>query len=114
MLLLLYSCLGFAHWMPRNQWVFEAPAGTETVEVRGPLIADMGHALRAAALAGLGIILQPRILLQQDIEDRLLVPLLPGWRHAARAMHILTAPDRRRTRKLESFVEFVTRRFPPR
>jgi hypothetical protein len=28
-------------------------------------------------------------------------------------MHILTAPDRRRTRKLGSFVDFIARRFPP-
>lgn len=64
------------------------------------------------ALSGLGI-LQPRMLLQQDIDQGLLVPLLPEWRHSVRPMHILTAPDRRRTRKLESLVEFLVARFPP-
>jgi len=39
---------------------------------------------------------------------------MPEWRHAARPMHILTAPDRRRTRKLGSFVDFIAQRFPPR
>ena len=63
-----HACLGFAHWLPRNQWHFEGPEGTRTVEVRGPLTVNMGHALRMAALAGLGIILQPRILLQDDID----------------------------------------------
>ena len=50
--------------MPRNQWLFEGPEGIEAVEVHGPLTVTMGHALRMAALAGLGIILQQRILLQ--------------------------------------------------
>jgi DNA-binding transcriptional LysR family regulator len=109
-----HACLGFAQWMPRGQWIFDGPEGTIAVEVRGPLTVNMGHALRMAALAGLGIILQPRILLQDDIEQGLLVPLLPQWRHAARPMHILTAPDRRRTRKLSSFVDFIAERFPPR
>lgn len=109
-----HACLGFAHWLPRNQWQFEGPGGTTTVGVSGPLTANMGHALRMAALAGLGIILQPRILLQDDIEQGRLAPLLPQWRHAARPMHILTAPDRRRTRKLGSFVDFIVRRFPLR
>lgn len=109
-----HACLGFAHWMPRNQWTFEGLEGSVSVEVHGPLVVNMGHALRAAALNGLGIILQPRILLQDDIEKGLLIPLLPEWRHSARPMHILTAPDRRRTRRLESFVEFMVERFPPR
>ncbi|MCP8896303.1 LysR family transcriptional regulator [Shinella daejeonensis] len=110
-----HACLGFAHWAPRNQWSFEGPdKTTETVEVHGPLTVNIGHALRMAALAGLGIILQPRILLQDDIDAGLLVSLLPDWRHAARPMHILTAPDRRRTRKLASFVEFIAQRFPLR
>lgn len=110
-----HVCLGFAHWAPRNEWIFEGPDGArETVEVHGPLTVNIGHALRAAALTGLGIILQPRILLQDDIDEGLLVPLMPEWRHAARPMHILTAPDRRRTRKLGSFVDFIAQRFPPR
>ncbi|MGE4340202.1 MAG: LysR substrate-binding domain-containing protein [Pigmentiphaga sp.] len=108
-----HDCLGFAHWTPRNQWLFEGPGGAETVEVRGPLIVNMGHALRAAALAGLGIILQPRMLLQDDIDLGRLVPLLSGWRHTVRPMNILTAADRRRTRKLESLVDFIAQRFPP-
>lgn len=109
-----HDCLGYAYWLPRGEWVFEGPDGaTETVTVQGPLTANMGHALRMAALGGLGIILQPRILLQDDLDQGLLLPLLPDWRHAARPMHVLTAPDRRRTRKLGSFVDFLARRFPP-
>lgn len=109
-----HDCLGYAYWMPRDQWEFEGPDGrTETVAVKGPLTANMGHALRMAALGGLGIVLQPRILLENDLDRGLLVPLLPEWHHAARPMHVLTAPDRRRTRKLGSFVDFITRRFPP-
>lgn len=109
-----HDCLGYAYWMPRDQWEFEGPDGTtETVVVQGPLTANMGHALRMAAIGGLGIVLQPRILLQDDLDRGALVALLPEWRHAARPMHVLTAPDRRRTRKLGSFVDFLTRRFPP-
>jgi DNA-binding transcriptional LysR family regulator len=111
--LVAHVCLGFAHWLPRDRWLFHGPHGEiEAVEVNGPLTADMGHALRVAALGGLGIILQPRILLEGDIAAGRLVPLLPGWTHAARPMHVLTAPDRRRTQKLSSFVEFIARRFP--
>lgn len=106
-----HACLGFAHWVPRNQWQFIGQDGSQTVEVSGPLSTNMGHALRAAALNGLGIILQPRILLQRDIDRGALVELLPAWRHAARPMHLLTAADRRRTRTLQSLVDFLVERF---
>lgn len=109
-----HDCLGLAHWLPRGQWEFDGPDGPETVQVSGPFVANMGHALRAAGIAGLGIVLQPRMLLEHDIDEGRLVQLLPQWRHASRPMHILIAPDRRRTRKLASFVEFITGRFPPR
>ena len=108
-----HHCLGYAHWTPRNHWIFDGPGGIQSVKVSGPFVVNMGHALRTAALSGLGIILQPRMLLQHDIDQGHLIQLLPEWHHTVRPMYILTAPDRRRTRKLESLVEFIVERFPP-
>jgi DNA-binding transcriptional LysR family regulator len=91
-------------------YIARRPAPQRPADLAGHACLGFAH---WAALGGLGIILQPRILLQDDIDRGLLVALLPEWRHAARPMHILTAPDRRRTRKLGSFVDFIARRFPP-
>ena len=53
---------------PEREWRFPRPDsnGVERIAVRGHLDVNGGLALREAALAGLGIILQPQVMLQDD------------------------------------------------
>jgi DNA-binding transcriptional LysR family regulator len=52
---------------PRNRWPFVGPGGgTVTVEVSGPIEIDNGEALRAAALAGGGLVYLPLDLAAED------------------------------------------------
>lgn len=106
-----HECLGFAHGVTRAQWCFTGPEGIETVEVSCRFIANNGQALLTAALAGLGILLQPVPLVRDEIEAGRLVTLLPGFTPLARPMHILYAPDRRITPKLRSFIDFAVEQF---
>lgn len=102
-----HQCLGFTHWSPREVWTFEGPAGREAVTIHGALSANVGQALRAAALGGMGIILQPAVLVEDDVQAGRLVPLLPGYAAPVLPVHLLTAPGRLRTQKLQSFVDYV-------
>ncbi|RDK02293.1 LysR substrate-binding domain-containing protein [Paraburkholderia lacunae] len=70
-----------------------------------------GQALRSAALAGLGIIQQPREMLDEDLASGQLVRVLPGYESPSRPMHILFSPDRKSTPKLRSFIDFVVATF---
>jgi DNA-binding transcriptional LysR family regulator len=105
------ECLGFAHGVTRDRWSFHGPMGTETGEVSCRLVVNNGQALLTAALAGLGILLQPAALVQDDVKAGRLVRLLPGYAPLSRPMHILYAPDRRVTPKLRSFIDFAVARF---
>ncbi|KGM35195.1 LysR family transcriptional regulator [Inquilinus limosus] len=107
-----HECLGFAHWEPRDLWQFTDADGREhAVRVTGRASVNSGQALRSAALEGLGIILQPDGLLQDDIAAGRLVQVLPGYQAPSRPMHILFAPDRRPTPKLRSFIDAVVEAF---
>jgi len=107
-----HECLGFAHWAPRDLWQFtDADGDLHSVPVRGRVSVNSGQALRSAALEGLGIILQPEGLLQDDIAAGRLVRVLPGYDPPSRPMHILFAPDRRPTPKLRSFIDAVVAAF---
>jgi DNA-binding transcriptional LysR family regulator len=107
-----HECLGFVHWAPRGSWEFKDANGTaRTASITGRLTANNGQALRAAALAGFGIILQPRALVADDLEAGRLVQLLPDYEPPSRSMHILFAPGERTGPKLRSFVDFVVKRF---
>lgn len=102
-----HECLRFTHWSPREVWYFDGPNGREEVAIHGALSANVGQALRKAALGGMGIILQPEALVAEDLKAERLVPVLPGYEAPALPVHLLTAPGRLRTQKLQSFVDYV-------
>src|SRR6185503_15217321 len=105
-----HNCLAFLFANgPEREWRFPRPdrQGAEVVVVRGRLDVNGGMALREAALAGLGVILQPELMLKDDIESGRLVRLFPNWPAATWPVHVMHLPDARITPKLESFVSFL-------
>jgi DNA-binding transcriptional LysR family regulator len=106
-----HDCLGFTHTELRTHWSFDGPEGKVVVPVHSRLMVDHGEPLLCAALAGLGILLQPSELVADALADGRLVELLPDYKVPARPMHILYAPDRRVTPKLRSFLDFAVKAF---
>ncbi|MCS3468941.1 DNA-binding transcriptional LysR family regulator [Pseudomonas sp. JUb42] len=106
-----HECLGFSHTELRTHWTFDGPEGRVIVPVSGRYMADHGEPLLCAALAGLGIMLQPLELVTRSLQQGALVPLLPDYPVPSRALHVLYAPDRRITPKLRTFLDFATTTF---
>ena len=106
-----HDCLGFAHWAPGDRWTLLGPQGEISVSVKSRYRINNGSALRAAAVAGAGVILQAEVLLRDDIDQGRLVPVLPGYRPPSRPLHVVWPPDRRQTPKIRSFIDFVAARF---
>lgn len=105
-----HECLSFspaavAHWRLTDQ------DGTHRVPVSGRLQVNQGQALRVAALHGLGIVLQPAILLGADVRAGRLVQLFPAHELPSRPMSVVYLQDRYRSPKLRSFVDFLVERF---
>lgn len=106
----LHECLSFspaalAHWRMADA------DGLYRVPVSGRLRVNHGQALRVAALHGLGIVLQPAILLEADVQAGRLVQVLATHELPARPMSVVYLPDRYRSPKLRSFVDFLLERF---
>lgn len=106
-----HDCLCLSLTELRTQWRFEGPDGPVSVPVSGPLVADHDDPLLRSALAGLGVLLQPREVVREALEDGRLVPVLPGYGVPSRPLHVLYAPDRRVTPKLRSFLDFAVAAF---
>lgn len=102
--------LGFAAWGPDHSWRFTRGGETAHVPVRGPLATNNGQALLAAALAGVGVIVQADPLLAPALASGQVVQLLPDWDLPTREVHIVRLPEARPSAKLRSFVEFVVER----
>jgi DNA-binding transcriptional LysR family regulator len=95
----------------QSVWRLEGPEGEINVPVLGPLQADSAPGLRRAALAGHGVVMLPEIMLADDIASGRLIRLLPEFLPPLRPVNLFYVRDRRMSRKLRSFVEFVTSRF---
>ncbi len=106
-----HKCLGFSYTELRTRWTFEGPEGEMTVPVSGKLMVDSGEALLMLARAGMGLLIQPRELVRDDLAAGRLVEVLPAYPVPSRPFHILYAPDRRMTPKLRSFIDFAVSAF---
>jgi DNA-binding transcriptional LysR family regulator len=106
-----HACLGFAVGRGSDtwRWLDTRGAGRAPVDVR--LSINNGEALRQAALAGGGIILQPEVLVADDLRRGRLRRLLTAFEPPPRPMHVLHLPDRAPPGRLRRFVDFVARRF---
>jgi DNA-binding transcriptional LysR family regulator len=105
-----HQCLDFLHWQHHVRWRLgdaDAPAALPSSRLRS----NNGHALKQAAVAGLGIVMQAEILLAEDIACGRLVPILKEYWPAPRPMHLIYPRDKLSTTKVASFVEFVVERF---
>lgn len=108
-----HNCLAFAYpagdeWSSTtSQWPLRGPEGEVRVPVSGSLVINSSAGLYQAARAGLGVVMLPDALVEQDLREGRLVALLPGYQLPRRATNLLYAQDRFRLPKLRSFVEFA-------
>ena len=107
-----HACLGLKYWRHHDRWHLLGPDDeTCVVPVAGRFTANEGDALRRAAAAGAGIVLQPEDALADDLAAGRLAPVLPAWSFRPTPVHLVYAQDRKPTAKLRSAIDFIVRRF---
>jgi len=106
-----HECLGFLHWGREGVWRLDGDTVDENVLRAGRFRANNGQALKAAALRGFGLVLQPEVLLAREIASGELVPVLDDFLPDGAPVHLIYPRDRRATPKLTSFIDFVIERF---
>ncbi|HDS0948096.1 TPA: LysR family transcriptional regulator [Stenotrophomonas maltophilia] len=99
-----HDCLSHLAWRGGHGWQL---ASGEPVDWEARLTSNDGYALREAAVAGAGLVLQPTALLAADIAAGRLKPLLRDYLPEPRPMHLVYLPDRRPRPRLQCFVEYV-------
>lgn len=106
--------IGFVSGLQRNWRLTLVDGSEQVVKVPGRLdISGSGTALREAALAGLGVIFQPTMLVAQDIAAGRLVRLFPKLPSPSNPVHVVYFSERKLTAKLASFINFMLARFGP-
>ncbi|WP_322044300.1 LysR family transcriptional regulator [Paraburkholderia sp. J67] len=90
---------------------FRRDSKTKSVAVKSVLDANEGQVIRAAALAGLGILIQPLYIIHGDIVAGKLVPILSDWRLPTLTINIAYQSRRHQPAKIRVFTEFLLERF---
>ncbi|MOA40208.1 DNA-binding transcriptional activator GcvA [compost metagenome] len=75
------------------------------------MLINSSAGLHQAARTGMGIVMLPDALVEQDLREGRLVKVIADFQPPSRPMHLLYAPDRYRLPKLRRFVEFVMQRW---
>lgn len=109
--LLRHECLGFAHWARSGGWLLDRDDKLVKSLPTSRLLSNNGQALRMAALHGFGIVMQPAVLLADDVAAGRLLPLLTEHLPAPMPMHLVYPRDRVPVPKLSRFIDFMLARF---
>ena len=94
-----------------NELRFARDGKTSTVNVKGLLESNDGQVLRAAALDGLGILIQPTYILYDDIQSGHLVPVLDDWDLPRLTINLAYPSRKHLSAKVRTFIDFVAERF---
>jgi len=106
-----HLCLGHMVWTPRTAWQLQGPQGPMPWPGEAPFLCNDGQALRQAALRGAGLLLQPRVLLKDDLRRGRLRAVLESCLPAARPVYLLYRQDRHLLPKTRSFIDFIRKAF---
>jgi DNA-binding transcriptional LysR family regulator len=108
-----HDCLSYAYAAEGDLWRFERDGRQESVRVSGRVWSNNGDALYHAALAGLGIVLNPTFITAEALRDGRLVPVLPGWAVPVLSVAALYPPTRFLPAKTRAFIDHLAAQFGP-
>jgi DNA-binding transcriptional LysR family regulator len=114
-----HNCLLFDYPTGDTRWTLARDGKSEKVSVSGNLRATGSEFLREAAIGGAGLLLMPAWLVGNDIAAGGLVPVLEQWSPGPGggegAIWAVYLQNRRGSKKLASFLDFLAKHFgsPP-
>ena len=109
--LAIHACLVYSNDLRPDTWALHGPAGVERITVNGPVCADNGDVLCAAAEAGLGVTLLPTFIVGESLRAGRLLPVLEDYCPPDLSINAVYPSRRFLAAKVRSFVDFVAEAF---
>ncbi|MBA8841302.1 LysR family transcriptional regulator [Ochrobactrum sp. RH2CCR150] len=110
-----HNCLLFDYQTTEHSWTLARDVKRTKVVVTGNLRANNSEVLREAAIGGAGLLLMPTWLVGGDIAAGRLTPVLQDWTPSPGAeegaIWAVYQPNRRGSRKVASFLDFLANHF---
>ncbi|MFD0668768.1 LysR family transcriptional regulator [Ramlibacter sp. MAHUQ-53] len=106
-----HSMLIYSHANNPHELRFTRDGQQQSVTVRSLLESNDGQVLRAAALSGMGILVQPTYILYEDIMAGRLVPVLDDWDLPRLTVNLAYPSRKHLSAKVRSFIDFMAEHF---
>lgn len=98
-----------------DSWRYSDPQGApRVVHMRAAMRSTNGGYLRDAAIAGLGIVMQPSFILHDAVRQGLLVPVLCDHRWPTVAIHVVYPQTRHLSARARAFIDTLRARLGTR
>lgn len=106
-----HACLHYGHHAQDNTWTLtDAQGNPVVVRIHGPLCCNNGEVLKQAALAGLGLGLMPRFIVEDALQRGILQRILPDVGPPESQIYALYAVNRHLSVKVKRLIEFLQQR----
>ncbi len=109
--LAFHSCLVYSNTYRPDTWILHGAEGDQSIKVSGPVCADNGDILKAAAIAGLGITLLPTFIVGPEINARRLEQILADYCPIEISIYAIFPSRRYLSAKVRTFVDFLSEYF---
>lgn len=106
-----HALLVYIHANNPHELRFTRDGETSTIAIKGLLESNDGQVLRAAALDGLGILIQPTYILYEDIVAGRLVPVLDAWDLPRLTVNLAYPSRKHLSAKVRTFIDFIAEHF---
>ncbi len=109
--LLRHQMLIYSYANRPHEMTFTRNGEEKSVTVRSKLESNDGQVIRAAALEGLGILVQPKYIVYDDIVAGRLIPVLDDWDLPRLTINIAFQSRRYLAAKVRLFIDFLVAHF---
>ena len=106
-----HDLLVYTHANSPHELRFIRGGASESITIKSLLESNDGQVLRAAALDGLGILIQPTYILHDDIVAGRLVPVLDDWDLPGLTVNLAFPSRKYMSAKVRTFIDFLVAEF---
>ncbi|QCI66969.1 LysR family transcriptional regulator [Phreatobacter stygius] len=100
-----HRCIGFSPVFWGHEWRFETVDGLLAVPVKPVLLTNVTEAMRAAALAGMGLTALPEWSVADELGSGALVRVLSGWKTPESGIFVVYPSNRLMAAKVKHFAD---------
>lgn len=104
--LIAHECLYFSSWVAQGGW---RQLNKQVGRLKVPrLTTNNQQVIRHAALRGVGLIMMPISLLEEDLKKGTLIQVLADYKPEAKPVHLLFSERAKTTAKIKTFADFMS------